>query len=184
MTGVQTCALPIFVPVSVNFSRIDLFDPEFRDTLETIMGDQGVQPSMLGIEITESAFVEDSGHMSEVLRKLREAGFTLYMDDFGTGYSSLNILKDIPVDVLKLDMRFLSLNQNNSAKAYSILKSVIQMSSSLSVTTIAEGVEIRRQADDLEEMGCSVVQGYLYSPPVPAAEYEEMLRDAKETGRP
>ncbi len=175
--------LPI-VPVSVNFSRIDLFDPEFRDTLETIMGDQGVQPSMLGIEITESAFVEDSGHMSEVLRKLREAGFTLYMDDFGTGYSSLNILKDIPVDVLKLDMRFLSLNQNNSAKAYSILKSVIQMSSSLSVTTIAEGVEIRRQADDLEEMGCSVVQGYLYSPPVPAAEYEEMLRDAKETGRP
>ena len=166
--------LPI-VPVSVNFSRIDLFDPEFRDTLETIMGDQGVQPSMLGIEITESAFVEDSGHMSEVLRKLREAGFTLYMDDFGTGYSSLNILKDIPVDVLKLDMRFLSLNQNNSAKAYSILKSVIRWSS-LS-TTMPKAGSGRPTSGRNGRSG----RGYLYSPPV-RREYEEMLRDGKKQG--
>jgi EAL domain-containing protein (putative c-di-GMP-specific phosphodiesterase class I) len=105
------------------------------------------------------------------------------MDDFGTGYSSLNILKDIPVDVLKLDMRFLTLNRKNTSKAHSILKSVIQMSSDLSVTTVAEGVETRKQADDLEKMGCKVVQGDLYSMPISADAYEEMLKKLKKTKR-
>ncbi|MDD3863653.1 MAG: EAL domain-containing protein [Eubacteriales bacterium] len=175
-------ALPI-VPVSVNFSRVDLFDPQLLKTLEATMNAEGVRASMLGIEITESAFVEDSSHMSEVLRKFRNAGFTVYMDDFGTGYSSLNILKDIPVDVLKLDMRFLTLNRKNATKAHSILKSVIQMSSDLSVTTVAEGVENRKQADDLEKMGCNVVQGDLYSMPISADAYEELLKKLKKTKR-
>lgn len=175
-------ALPI-VPVSVNLSRVDLFDPQLRETLEALMGAEDIQSSMLGIEITESAFVEDASHMSEVLRTFRDAGFKVYMDDFGTGYSSLNILKDIPVDVLKLDMRFLSMNQKNTTKAYSILKSVIQMSSDLSITTVAEGVEARKQADDLEKMGCDIIQGDLYSPPIPAEEYEELLKKLKKSKR-
>ena len=166
--------LPL-VPVSVNISRLDLFDPRFKEELEAILSAEGVHPSMLGLEITESAFVEDPAHLSEVLRKIRDAGFTLYMDDFGTGYSSLNILKDIPADVLKLDMRFLSPKQSNIARAYSILRAVIRMSGDLEVTTIAEGVETLQQADDLAEMGCNIVQGYFYSPPLPVEEYEKLL---------
>jgi len=170
------------VPVSVNFSRVDLFDPQLRETLLRIMRKEKVRPDMLGIEVTESAFIEDSAHISEILQKMRRAGFTLFMDDFGTGYSSLNILKDIPVDVLKLDMRFLSLPRKNNDKARSILRSVIRMSGDLSVSVIAEGVETKEQADELAEMGCHVVQGYWYSPPIPADEYEVLLIEMNRKG--
>lgn len=167
--GLQT------VPVSVNVSRVDLFDPLFKESLFDIVQKEKICPAMLGIEVTESAFIEDYEQVSDVLRKMGEAGLTLYLDDFGTGYSSLNILKDLPVDVLKFDMRQMSSNGKDGEKAKNILRSIIEMSSSIGVKLVAEGVESKQQADELGKLGCRVVQGFLYAQAMPESEYRKLL---------
>ena len=160
--------------ISVNISKVDLFDPKFKERLLKVIREESVCPAMLGIEVTESTFSDDFEHVNDVLRTVSNEGLSLYLDDFGTGYSSLNMLKDVPVDVLKLDMRFLSTTQKNSEKARSIVRSILEMCNDIGVKTVAEGVESVEQADELGEMGCHIVQGFLYSPALPVTEFEKL----------
>ena len=155
------------VPVSVNFSRVDLFDPQLRETLLRIMRKEKVRPDMLGIEVTESAFIEDSAHISEILQKMRRAGFTLFMDDFGTGYSSLSYLGRLPVDRIKIDQSFVrGLPEDTHATA--IVRAVLMLAESLDKNVVAEGIETQDQAWLLRLAGCRTGQGYFFGRPGPA----------------
>ncbi len=162
------------LPVSVNISRFDLFRDDFFDTVVSIIHKHGVPVHMLHLEITESAFVSSGEHMIAIVKKLTDYGFIVEIDDFGSGYSSLNTLKDVPANMLKLDLRFLE-SDGTSQRGGSILESVVRMARWLGMPVIAEGVETIEQAEYLKSIGCLYVQGYLYSRPLPADEYERML---------
>ncbi len=126
------------------------------------------------LEITESAYMDNTYIFLTAVSKLRKHGFIVEMDDFGSGYSSLNLLKDICIDKLKLDMKFLSETEKKE-KSKIIISAVINMAKALKVPVIAEGVETKEQAEMLLGFGCRQMQGYYFSRPVPAAEYENML---------
>ncbi len=162
------------VPVSTNFSRHDIFKKHFVETLEEIRMRYGVPAKFLRVEITESAIVGGSQHVSDVVRRLHECGYVVEMDDFGSGYSSLNVLKDIELDVIKLDMLFLS-QDSDSNRGGTILSSVVRMAKWLGMPVIAEGVEHVEQADFLRSIGCDYIQGYLYSKPLPEEQYEKLI---------
>ncbi|MBQ6622540.1 MAG: EAL domain-containing protein [Mogibacterium sp.] len=167
--------LGITLPVSVNISRIDMHDPELVAGLEKIVRETGLETGELILEITESAYTQDVGMMIGKVTELREKGFLIEMDDFGSGYSSLNMISAMPLDALKLDMMFIR-NAFRARKDTRLLEVVIALSESLGVPTIAEGVETAEQMLTLKSMGCELVQGYYFSRPLPAAEFEEFLR--------
>lgn len=160
--------------VSVNVSRLDIYKSGLCDRLVTLCGRYGLEPAALKLEITESAYMDNPQQLVDTVRSLREAGFIVEMDDFGSGYSSLNTLKDVPVDILKLDMKFLA-SCSDSARGGNILNSVIRMAHWLKLPIIAEGVETREQADYLKSLGCIYMQGYYFDRPMPAAEFERLL---------
>lgn len=161
------------LPVSVNISRIDVIGLDvyqiFQDLIETYQLDS----SWLQLEITESAYSSRSDDIIMVINRLMKNGFTVLMDDFGSGYSSLNILKDININVLKLDMRFLD---KHDKKSKDILESVVQMAKWLDLQVIAEGVENREQVDFLLKIGCTHAQGFYYYKPMPIPAFEDLLR--------
>ena len=161
-------------PISVNVSRIDLYDPKLVQLLVGLREKYHLPPEYVELEITESAYTEDPEQIITVTRQLRDAGFVILMDDFGTGYSSLNMLKDIQLDVLKLDMGFLN-NSDYSAKGASILSAILKMAESLKMQTIAEGVETKEQVEFLKSIGCKYVQGFYYSRPLPVEEFEKLI---------
>ena len=164
------------VPVSVNVSRIDMLDPELTDTLRLLVEENRLDFGDLHLEITESAYTEDSKQIIQIVSGLREMGFKIEMDDFGSGYSSLNMITTLPIDALKLDMVFIrtafSGNRNTG-----ILKLVLDIARFLEVPMIAEGVEMEEQMLALKELGCDIVQGYYFSKPVPADEFIVFLTD-------
>ncbi|MBR3600424.1 MAG: bifunctional diguanylate cyclase/phosphodiesterase, partial [Lachnospiraceae bacterium] len=162
------------VPISTNFSRHDLFMADFVEKLEEIRTRYEVPVKLLRVEITESAVMASSSLINDVVKALHDKGYVVEMDDFGSGYSSLNVLKDIELDVIKLDMLFLS-EQTTSNRGGTILSSVVRMAKWLDMPVIAEGVETVKQADFLRSIGCDYIQGYLYSRPIPADEFEEIL---------
>lgn len=161
-------------PISVNVSRIDLYDPKLVQHLVDLREKYQLPSQYLELEITESAYTEDPEQIITIIRQLREAGFVILMDDFGTGYSSLNMLKDIQIDVLKLDMGFLK-NSDYSAKGGNILTAILKMAESLKMQTIAEGVETKEQVEFLKSIGCKYVQGFYYSKPLPVDEFEKLI---------
>jgi len=165
------------VPISTNFSRNDIFKPHFADKLNEIRIKYDIPAQYLRIEITESSVMESVTYVNEVINKLHEFGYVVEMDDFGSGYSSLNVLKDINLDVIKLDMLFLS-EETESNKGGTILSSIVRMAKWLDMPVIAEGVESIGQADFLKSIGCNYIQGYLYSKPVPEEEYEGILKNS------
>lgn len=162
------------VPVSVNVSRIDTLDPDLVETLCGLVKNNGLQFSDLHLEITESAYTEDAQQIIATVNTLRDAGFVIEMDDFGSGYSSLNMISNLPIDVLKLDMMFIRsvFKENGNLR---ILKLIVDIADILSVPMIAEGVETEEQLKALREMGCDMVQGYYFSPPRPAADFEKHI---------
>ena len=164
------------VPVSVNVSRIDLYDPNLLETLEDIAKKHELAHGELLLEITESAYTEDSDQIISVVKALREKGFFIEMDDFGTGYSSLNMITTLPIDMLKLDMQFIR-TAFRERKDTRLIEAVIGLARSLGLPTIAEGVETAEQMFTLKAMGCDIVQGYYFSRPLPAAEFERFVRD-------
>ena len=164
------------VGVSVNVSRVDLFDPDICDTLAGIVGECGIPKEKLLLEITESAYSEDSMHIIDTVHELRSAGFRVEMDDFGTGYSSLNMLTSLPIDALKLDMQFVRTAFSEGGDT-GMIAIVIEIAEMLGVPVIAEGVETEEQMLALKEMGCDIAQGYYFSKPVPAEEFEKFLAD-------
>ena len=166
-------------PISVNVSRIDLYDPNLVQHLVDLREKYQLPSQYLELEITESAYTEDPEQIITITRQLREAGFVILMDDFGTGYSSLNMLKDIQIDVLKLDMGFLK-SSDHSAKGGNILTAILKMAESLKIQTIAEGVETKEQVEFLKSIGCKYVQGFYYSKPLPVDEFEKLIPNIKE----
>lgn len=161
-------------PISVNVSRIDLYVPKLVQHLVDLREKYQLPSQYLELEITESAYTEDPEQIITITRQLREAGFVILMDDFGTGYSSLNMLKDIQIDVLKLDMGFLK-SSDYSAKGGNILTAILKMAESLKMQTIAEGVETKEQVEFLKSIGCKYVQGFYYSKPLPVGEFEKLI---------
>ncbi len=165
--------LPV-VPVSVNLSRIDLFDPELPAKLDGLRKKYRLPGQLLQLEITESAYTQKPRQLIEMVGRLRAQGFRVEMDDFGSGYSSLNTLHEMPVDVVKLDLRFLSGSENS--KGQEIIQAVVQMMQRLHLPVIAEGVETAEQAALLAAAGCPVIQGFYYCRPISADEFESRLR--------
>lgn len=162
------------VPISCNMSRFDIYRRDYVDSIEKIREDLDVPAKLIHIEITESSAIGGMELVTEVLEKLHGYGYKVEMDDFGSGYSSLNVLKDLPVDVIKLDMRFFS--GNLSGRGGTIINAVVQMSKWLNTPVIAEGVETMSQADYMESIGCFYIQGYLYSKPVTEEEFTDKLK--------
>ena len=162
------------VPVSVNVSRIDMMDPELADTLCGIVRENGIDFSDLHLEITESAYTEDAKQIVEVVSGLRDTGFLIEMDDFGSGYSSLNMLSALPIDVLKLDMMFIRTAFSGTGNTR-MIEIILDISHSLSVPMIAEGVETEEQMLTLKKLGCDIVQGYYFAKPMPAGDFESFL---------
>lgn len=163
------------VPVSVNVSRIDIYDPEIEDKLLGILKDNDLTTDDLLLEITESAYAEDSKQMIEVINRLRSLGFKIEMDDFGSGYSSLNMLTELPIDILKLDMIFVR-NMHKEEKSLRLVELIMEIARFLSVPVVAEGVEEEAQYKLLKDLGCDVIQGYYFSKPVPSGEFEEFIK--------
>ncbi len=170
--------LGISVPVSVNLSRAEMYDPELVDTMEQIVSDNGISTGDLYLEITESAYVSDSDSIVNRVKMLREHGFFIEMDDFGSGYSSLNMISELPLDALKLDMMFIrtAFEKQNDTRMISI---VIDIADYLGVPVIAEGVETEEQYLALKKLGCAIIQGYYFSKPVPASDFDRFLLEKK-----
>ena len=128
----------------------------------------------LMLEITESAYADNANTLVEVTESLRNAGFLIEMDDFGSGYSSLNMITTLPIDVLKLDMKFVR-NMEKDEKSMKLVELIIDIAKFLNVPVVAEGVETQSQLDTLKKMGCEVIQGYYFSKPVPAEDFEQFI---------
>ncbi|MBR1863801.1 MAG: EAL domain-containing protein [Ruminococcus sp.] len=176
----------ITVPVSVNVSRIDIYDPELENELLHIVSSEGLSPREYLLEITESAYTDNSTQITETVSRLRADGFRVEMDDFGSGYSSLNMLTALPIDALKLDMKFIK-NICTSSKDLRMVELMMEIAAFLAVPVIAEGVETREQYELLKKTGCDIIQGYYFSRPVPPADFDKLIEkeknDSKEESR-
>jgi len=164
--------------VSVNLSARQFYQRELAQSIATVLEETGLAPHFFGIELTESLMMADVEQAIEILQRLRAIGVQTSIDDFGTGYSSLSYLKRFPVDVLKIDQSFvrdITLDADDAA----IVLSIISLAHNLKMGVIAEGVETAEQLDFLRCNGCNEIQGYHFSRPLPAAEFEQMLRDGK-----
>ena len=167
------------VPLSVNVSQIDIFTLDVPKYFTHLLQKYNLSKQYLKIEITESACAEDTNTVRETVTRLRSSGFMVLMDDFGSGYSSLNMLRDLPIDVIKLDANFLRIQDDNRQKGVSILESVVNMTRSLSTPIIVEGVETREQVIFLTDLGCRYMQGYYFYRPMPVAQFETIIGDQR-----
>ena len=158
--------------ISINISPKDFYYMDVVTELKKLVEEFGIEAVRLRVEITETAIMTGSVDILKLVRDLREYGFIVEMDDFGSGYSSLNLLKDMDIDVIKIDMQFLKDSERNM-KAGTIIKSIINMSEDLGIDTLTEGVETARQFEKLYAMGCKLYQGYYFSKPVPLEDFEK-----------
>ena len=162
----------VVLPVSVNLSRVDVFDPMLEVTLETLLEDNGLTHNAFELEITESAFIENEQQLFEIIEELRGKGFKIAMDDFGAGYSSLNALSAMPIDAIKMDSAFIKDIKLNR-RGVQFVELILNIAENLKVPVVAEGVETEAQLQLLKNMGCELVQGFYFSKPIPPAEFEE-----------
>ncbi|MBQ9032200.1 MAG: EAL domain-containing protein [Parasporobacterium sp.] len=167
-----------YVPVSVNVSRIDLYDPGLLNKFQDLIREYGLSYRDILLEVTESAYTQDAEQMVDVVGKLRKLGFQIEMDDFGTGYSSLNMVSTLPFDVMKLDMQFMKSAFKEGGDTR-MLELILDIADYLDVPVVAEGVETEDQLNALKTMGCDLVQGFYFSRPVPAEEFEVFLEQRK-----
>ena len=167
------------VPVSVNVSQKDLFFMDVVGTFRDLIVKYRLDPKLVKVEITESAYAKDLSSLNKVVERLQSLGFAVYMDDFGSGYSSLNMLKNVSMDVLKLDMEFI---RSETAKPASqgILRFVIDLAHWIKLHVIAEGVETKEQLERLANIDCDYVQGYYFAKPMPCGEFENLLKESME----
>lgn len=164
------------IPISFNMSRNDIFKHQYVEDVENVRIKYDIPVKYLRVEITETSAIGGMELMRSVMNRFHELGYVVEMDDFGSGYSSLNILKDLDVDIIKLDLNFL--NGSISGRGGIIIRSVVQMAKWLKTPIIVEGVETVEQADFMMSIGCEYVQGYLYSKPVPQEEYLVKLKQS------
>ncbi len=162
------------LPISVNVSRVNFYSGDFLDSVMALLQKYDLEPWMLKLEITETAYTENPRQLLSIMRSFQEKGFKVLMDDFGSGYSSLNMLKNVPVDILKVDMGFVQ-DVENSDRAALIMKSIVQMAEWIHMGVVIEGVETKPQLDFLEEIGCNDIQGYYFSKPLPVDMFKELI---------
>ncbi|MEG1584814.1 MAG: EAL domain-containing protein, partial [Anaerovorax sp.] len=162
------------LPLTVNCSRVNAHNIHICDILKELLDKYALPASLIQLEITETAYMDDPVAMATAVINLQEAGFHVLMDDFGSGYSSLNILKDIAFDTLKLDMGFLE-DSGNTSKGEVIFSSIVEMVKRLEIPVVAEGVETAHQVEFLKAISCDFAQGYYYYRPLPADEFEKKI---------
>ncbi|MEA5083872.1 MAG: EAL domain-containing protein [Lachnospiraceae bacterium] len=163
------------LPISVNISKVNIREPNFCKKIIEIVEKYGIDPCMLQFEITENSYAENAQQHTTTIKTLQEQGFSVLMDDFGSGYSAFNMLKDVPIDALKIDLRFLD-DFDKSGKFGSIITAVVRMGKWLNMPVIAIGVETKRQVDFLKSIGCDMIQGYFFSRPLPEGQFEIFVR--------
>ena len=163
----------VTIPVSVNLSRVDVFDPALEQTLDGILKFSGLNHDSFKLEVTESAYTENADQVIQVVENLRAKGYEVEMDDFGTGYSSLNMLSAMPIDVLKMDRAFIR-NIEHDDKDIQLVALILDIARNLKIPVVAEGVETEEQMKLLKELGCELVQGYYFSKPLHATDFENL----------
>lgn len=169
------------IPFSINVSRRDINRIDICHILSEFVQKYQISAEYIHIEITESAFVEDTGALFEMIGELKRLGFKIMIDDFGSGYSALNILKDIDADAVKLDMKFFDFDVKNSARARNVIGAVIDMTSSLDIGVVAEGVENGEQLDILTGFGCDIIQGFFFYQPMSITEFDRLMHRLYDT---
>lgn len=163
------------IPVSVNVSRVDIFDLDFLSYLKQIVKENGIETKDLHLEITETAYTDNVDQIVAVVKELQKEGFMVEMDDFGKGYSSFNMLTTLPLDALKLDIGFIKdIAENN--KEMNLLDCILKIAKLLNLTVIAEGVESAKQYLLLKNAGCDEIQGYYFSKPLDSGAFESLLQ--------
>lgn len=162
------------VPISMNVSRVDFYSHSLCDDIIKIVEKYGLEPQLLRLEVTESSYSDNPQTVMETVKKLQDYGFTIMMDDFGSGYSSLNTLKDLPVDILKIDMKFMD-DLDKGGKSAIILESIVRMTKWMSLRAVAEGVETEDELNFLKSIECNYIQGYYFYRPMPEKDFEELL---------
>ena len=161
------------VPISVNLSRMHIVNSNFIEKFKLIVDKYKIPTRLIELELTETAVLDNIEGLLDTMNNLKEKGFVISMDDFGTGYSSLNLLKELPVDILKLDRAFFTeKDESNNEKI--VISNVIKMAKELKMKVISEGVETISQVEFLKQIGCDMVQGYLFSKPMPVKEFEKI----------
>ena len=160
--------------ISVNMSRLHIHKTGFVAELAAICAKYDLETKYIEIEITESAAYEDMVVLCDIFREIKSYGFHVSIDDFGTGYSSLNMLKDMPVDVIKIDRSFLTEKADENENASLVIACLVMLAGSLRIETICEGVETQVQVDLLTKLGCDMVQGFYFARPMPVPDYEKL----------
>jgi EAL domain-containing protein (putative c-di-GMP-specific phosphodiesterase class I) len=167
----------VIVPISVNLSRLDVFDPELENVLDDLMQKNGLERNVIKLEVSESAYADNAEHLVQLVDRLRKKGYEIEMDDFGTGYSSLNMLSSMPVDVLKMNKAFIK-NIGSDEKGIHFVQMIVDIAKTLNVPVVAEGVETESQMLLLKELGCSLVQGFYFSHPMPPEDFGKTILSA------
>lgn len=162
------------VPVSVNVSRVDFYNKSLCNDIFNIVKEHKLDWKMIKLEITESAYSDNPGRVIEIVKRLQEYGFDILMDDFGSGYSSFNTLKDLPVDILKIDMKFMD-DLSKGSKSAIILESIVRMAKQMKLKVVAEGVETKKELDFLKRIKCDYIQGFYFYKPMPEKEFMDLL---------
>lgn len=166
------------VPISVNISRAHFTQEGLAEHISQLVDSYGPKHKLIELEVTESAFFDDKKVLIDTVKQLRAYGFPISMDDFGAGYSSLNSLKDIPLDVLKLDSEFFR-GEDAMGRGAIIVREAISLARELNMRVVAEGIELREQVDFLANLGCDMIQGFYFAKPMPVEDFEKQVeRDA------
>lgn len=162
------------IPISVNVSRANFTKEDLAEHICQLVDGYGADHRFIELEVTESAFFGDKNTLQRTLKELKSYGFRISMDDFGAGYSSLNSLKDLPIDVLKLDMEFFR-GEDAEKRGKIVVQGTIRLAKNLKMEIVAEGIEKKEQVDFLAEQGCDMIQGFYFAKPMPVAEFEERM---------
>lgn len=162
------------VPISVNLSRLNFYSLDLSEFLSMLLSKYELEPWMLKLEITESAYTDNQLQLLDMIQTFKNLGFSVLMDDFGSGYSSLNMLKDMPLDTLKVDMAFIR-ELEKSKRVAIILKFIVELAEELGMAVVVEGVETQAQSDYVASLGDVAIQGYFFSRPLPIPDYEKLL---------
>jgi diguanylate cyclase (GGDEF)-like protein len=174
--------LGYLLPLSVNLSRTEIFDPNLEAYLETLLKENSLTSHDLKLEVTESAYTDNAMELIDIVDELRKSGFEIEMDDFGSGYSSLNMLSSMPIDVLKMDMKFIR-NLEADIRNFRMIELILDIAKFLEVPVVAEGVETEEQVKMLKDADCELVQGFYFSRPLPAVEIESLIIKEMNTKR-
>ncbi len=164
------------LPISVNFSRLHIQNPNFVKEIADIVISHGVETKYIDIELTESTVMENGNQLRTLLKDLHKAGFLVSIDDFGSGYSSLGMLKNFKVDTLKLDRSFFVdfEEEDEYGRGNLVVESVVKLAGKLNMYTVAEGIEDQEQLEFLQRINCDAAQGYYFSKPVPLVQFDKM----------